>query len=179
MRPWSSPVGLVLALLVGAAPAHATSLEPTPAPLPGSTFQAADGDQDAPSRLTDWRSEDAAGRVTHAPDPNAEDTAFKGGSKENEPGGWDLTTEKGGVNPAKENIRDAWGTLQQPGNRTFLDLAFARETDEGTTFLTFELNRDARLWDNGRARIPCRMTGDLLVSYVPHGNTSTSSSSGG
>jgi hypothetical protein len=63
------------------------------------------------------------------------------------------------------------GTLQQPANRTFLNLAFARETAEGTTFLTFELNRDARLWDNGRARIPCRTTGDLLVGYEPQGNT--------
>ena len=33
-------------------------------------------------------------------------------------------------------------------------------------FLTFERNRDARLWDNGRARIPCRTTGDLLVSSL-------------
>ena len=39
-----------------------------------------------------------------------------------------------------------------------------------TTFLTFELNHDARLWNNGQAMIPCRRTGDILVSYEPHGN---------
>jgi archaellum component FlaG (FlaF/FlaG flagellin family) len=159
-------VGLVIV-----APAYAVSLSPTPAPLPGGTFQAADGNQAAPSALTDWAPENAADRVTHAPDPNAQDSAFTGGSKEDAPGRWDLTTEAGGVNPAKANIRDAWGTLQQPANRTFLNLAFARETAQGTTFLTFELNRDARLWDNGRARIPCRTTGDLLVSYEPQGNS--------
>jgi hypothetical protein len=35
--------------------------------------------------------------------------------------------------------------------------------------LTFELNRDARLSDNARVRIPCRTSGDLLVSYEPQG----------
>ena len=39
-----------------------------------------------------------------------------------------------------------------------------------TTFLTFELNHDARLWNNGQATIPCRRTGDILISYEPHGN---------
>ena len=160
--------GLTLLIV---APAFAVSLPPTSSPLPGNTFQAADGDQVAPAGLTDWAPENAAGRVLHAPDPNAQDSAFTGGSNEDEPGEWDLTTEDGGVTPAKVNIRDAWGTLQQPSNRTFLNLAFARESAEGTAFLTFELNRDARLWHNGRARIPCRTTGDLLVSYEPHGNT--------
>lgn len=162
---------LVLVVVVMVPSARAASLSPTSAPLPGSTFQGGDGDQAAGSGLTDWATEEAAGRVTHAPDPNADDSAFKGGSKENAPGDWGLTTEAGGVNPSKANIRDAWGTLEQPSDRTFLNVAFARETAEGTTFLTFELNRDARLWDNGRAHIPCRTTGDLLVSYEPHGNT--------
>lgn len=161
---------MVLALLM-AAPAYGVSLPPTSAPLPGNTFQAADGNQLAASGLTDWTPEEAAGRVTHAPDPNAHDSAFTDGSKENAPGHWDLTTEAGGVEPAKANIRDAWGSVQKRDSRTFLNLAFARETSQGTAFLTFELNRDARLWDNGRARIPCRTTGDLLVSYEPRGNT--------
>jgi hypothetical protein len=171
MRRSLMPVGVVLVLFAAVAPAHAVSLPPTSSPLPGSTFQAADGDHAAAPGLTDWAPEEAAGRVRHAPDPNERDSAFTGGSKEDEPGNWDLTTEAGGVDPAKANVRDAWGLVQQPAGRTFLDLAFAREAAGGTTFLTFELNRDARLWDNGRARIPCRTTGDLLVSYEPQGNT--------
>jgi len=154
------------------APAAARAqLPPTGAPLPGSTFQGADGDQDDTAALIDWQALEAADRVRHSPDPNADDSAFAGGSKETQPGGWDLDTEDGGVTPAKSNILDAWSAVDQPGADTFLYLAFTREAASGTTFLTFELNHDDRLWHNGRARIPCRRTGDLQISYEPHGNT--------
>ena len=148
-----------------AAPAHAV-LRSTDGPLAGSSFQGADGNQDDAPPLTDWAGVNAAGRVVHSPDPSAADSAFAGGSKEDEPGEWDLTTEPGGVSPAKSNVLDAWSSLDQPGRDTFLYLGFTREGAEGTTWLTFELNQDARLWDNGRARIPCRTTGDVVASYV-------------
>lgn len=163
-------VGCVATLLVAAAPAAAVNLTPSQNPLPGSTFQAADGDQTPAPPLTDWETRQAAGEVVHAPDPNDADSAFKGGSKEDKPGDWDLTTEKGGVNPAKDNIRDAWASVDQPGGRTFAYLAYAREKENGTTFVTFELNRDSRVWNNGRAQIPCRRTGDVLISFEPQGN---------
>jgi hypothetical protein len=169
-------LGLVLCTLCWAlvvTPASATLLTPTLDPLPGSSFQGADGDQDdAPSLgFIDWQALQALGVVLHSPDPNEQDDAFTGGSKEEEPGEWGLTTEPGGVNPGKDNIRDAWSALRQPAANTFLYLGFTREKAVGTTFLTFELNTDARLWDNGRARIPCRRTGDVLVSYKALGNT--------
>ena len=116
-------LGLVSALLA-AAPASATVLTPTPNPLPGSTFQGADGDQDDASPNIDWQALQAAGVVQHNPDWNAQDSAFTGGSKENEPGEWDLTVEPGGVNPAKDNIRDAWSAVRQPDGNTFLHLGF-------------------------------------------------------
>ena len=163
-------LGLVSALLA-VAPASATVLTPTPNPLPGSMFQGADGNQDDAPPLLDWQALQAGGRVVHSPDPNAQDSAFTGGSKENEPGEWGLTTEPGGVDPAKANIRDAWSAVSHPSGNTFLYLGFTREEAGGTTFLAFELNHDARLWDNGNARIPCRRTGDVLVSYEPQGNT--------
>jgi hypothetical protein len=75
----------------------------------------------------------------------------------------------GGVTPGKSNIRDAWSAFD-PLADAFLYMAFAREDAAGTTFLTFELNHDSRLWNNGRASIPCRRTGDLLVSYEAQGN---------
>ena len=106
-------------LLAWAAPAAAADLDPSADPLTGSSFQAADGNQKPTRQFTDWATFQSAERVVHAPDPNDEDTAFKGGSKEDEPGDWDLTTEKGGVDPAKDNIRDAWAALDQPGGRTF------------------------------------------------------------
>jgi uncharacterized repeat protein (TIGR01451 family) len=167
---------LALALLAGGAlaagPASAAELSPSDTPLPDSNFQGADGNQDDAAPLVDWQAMDAARRVRHNPDPNDQDSAFKGGSKEDEPGNWAFTTESGGVNPGKANIRDAWSVVDQPGGSTFLYLSFARQDQQGggTTFLTFELNRDARLWDNGNARVPCRRTGDVLVSYEPQGN---------
>ena len=118
----------------------------------------------------------------HSPDPNALDSAFKGGNagKENEPGAWDLRSEADGVRPPKANIRDAWSAVGQPGADTFLYLAFTRESDEsvlgrggGTTFVTFELNRDDRIWNNGQADIPCRRTGDIQVAYDVQGNDMT------
>ena len=72
--------------------------------------------------------------------------------------------------PGKVNILDAWGAVDQPGTETFLYLAFTREDATGTAAIAFELNRDGRLWDNGHAKIPCRTTGDVLVTTLPHGN---------
>jgi hypothetical protein len=156
---------------MAALPAPAATLTPTPNPLPGSEFQGADGNQDDPALpRIDWQAMQDAGRAYHAPDPNAQDSAFEGGSKEDEPGQWDLTTEAGGVNPAKANILDAWFAADQGGADTFGYGSFAREEEGGATFLTFELNHDARLWNNGRATIPCRRTDDLLISYEPQGN---------
>jgi uncharacterized repeat protein (TIGR01451 family) len=167
-------LALVLASAAAAAsPASAAELSPSNNPLPDSNFQGADGNQDDAARFVDWQAMDAAGRVRHSPDPNDEDSAFVGGSKENEPGNWDFTTEDGGVEPPKDNIRDAWSVVDQPDGNTFLYLGFTREASQGTAYLAFELNRDARLWNNGRADIPCRRTGDVLVSYQPKGNVVT------
>jgi hypothetical protein len=156
--------------LLATGPAGATPLPPTPNPLPGSSFQGADGDQDDAAPNSDWQALQAAGLVQHSPDPQPQDNAFKGGSKEDEPGNWDFAVEAGGVNPGKDNILDAWSSVRQPSGNTFLYLGFTREAAGGTTFLTFELNTDERLWDNGRARVPCRRTGDVLVSYEAQGN---------
>ena len=100
--------------MLAAAPAGATPLPPTPNPLPGSSFQGADGDQDDAFPRIDWQALQGAGVVRHSPDPNAQDDAFKGGSQEDEPGGWDFDVEPGGVNPGQDNIRDAWSAVRPP-----------------------------------------------------------------
>ena len=160
--------------------ARATPLPPSLSPLPGSSFQGADGNQDDALPAIDWQALQAAERVHHSPDPNGQDSAFTGGTEEDKPGLWDLTTEAGGVNPAKSNIFDAWSAFDPQAGNAFLYLGFAREAASllvararpraATTFITFELNHDPRLWDNGRATIPCRSTGDVLVSYEAQGN---------
>jgi hypothetical protein len=63
-----------------------------------------------------------------------------------------------------------WAAVDQPGDDTFAYLAFSRAGGGGTTYLAFELNRDGRLWFNGRANIPCRRTDDLLITYETQGN---------
>ena len=163
--------------LLFAPPALGVTLPPSTSPLPGSSFQGADGNQDDAAPLVDWQGLRASGRVRHTEDANDEDTAFVGGSKEDEPGDWDFTVEPGGVNPGKANILDAWSALDQDGADTFVFLGFARSSATitrqqggGTTLLTFELNHDSRLWNNGQATIPCRRTGDILVSYETLGD---------
>src|SRR6478735_2003694 len=164
-------VGMAVgALILTGAPAFADPLPSSTAPLPGSAFQGGDGNQDDAAPSIDWQALQAAGRVVHAPDDNANDTAFAGGSKILKPGEWDVTIEPGGVSPGKVNILDAWGAVDQPGTDTFLYLGFVREDASGTAAIAFELNRDGRLWDNDRARIPCRKTGDVLITTLPHGN---------
>jgi hypothetical protein len=158
-----------------APPALGTPLPPSQNPLPGSSFQGADGNQDDAAPRVDWQGLRAAGRVGHTADANDEDTAFTGGSKENEPGDWDFRLEPGGVNPSKANILDSYSAVDQGGPDAFVYLGFTRAAPGilrlgGTTFLTFELNHDSRLWNNGRATIPCRRTGDILVSYEALGN---------
>jgi hypothetical protein len=169
---------LLLALafgVLGTTAAFAAELPPSPNPLPGSQFQGADGNQDDAPPLIDWQAMQAAGRVDHNPDENEQDTAFTGGSKEDEPGSWDFRVEPDGVSPPKANILDAWSAVDWGEADAFVYLGFARGgpgiTRIGrTTFLTFELNHDSRLLNNGHATIPCRRTGDVLVSYQAQGN---------
>jgi hypothetical protein len=168
-RAWKRVLPVLALGLSFVAPALATPLPPTPNPLPGSSFQGGDGDQTDAASNVDWQGLSAAGRVVHSPDANDQDTAFTSGTKENEPGSWDFAHEAGGVKPSDANIRDAWSAVDQGGADAFLYSAFARETASGSTFVTFELNHDSRLWNNGLAMIPCRRTGDILVSYEAGG----------
>jgi hypothetical protein len=157
-------LGAVMAL------AQPVTVITTEQPLPGSQFQGGDGNQDDTSTLIDWRGLQADERVEHTSDPNEHDDIFGGGSKELKPGDWTLTTENGGANPKKDNILDSYGAIDRPlGTDVFLYLAFTREASEGTTFVTFELNQDGKLWKNRAGfNVPCRETGDILISFEPH-----------
>jgi hypothetical protein len=166
-----SLVATAVALAAGAALALAAPLAPTSVPLAGSSFQGGDGNQATEGGLTDWDALQAAGRVGHNHDDNAEDTQFAGGTKEGDPAHWTFNTKPGGVTPGKANILDAWSAVDQPAGKTFLYLAFTRNAGTGDTFLTFELNRDHRLWTNDEGvKVPCRREGDMLVSYEISGN---------
>jgi uncharacterized repeat protein (TIGR01451 family) len=168
---WRGVLSALAALVCLAALAYATELPRTDQPLPGSAFQGGDGDQNDPDgtgALVDWES---LADVRHrADEPNQQDSSFSGGSEETNPGGWGLTTSTNGVSPGTDNIRDVWAAVDQPNGDTFLYVAFSRADGGGTTSLAFELNRDGRLWNNGRADIPCRLTDDLLINFETQGN---------
>src|SRR5262249_30038584 len=146
--------------------------------LPGSNFQGGDGNQNTPTLeeqtfcmenalpvpTRDWQ--DIAKTVTNLPDPQALDNGFHGSNKETEPGQWSFITHAGGVSPPKDNIISAWAQVDPQPKGTFLYMAFEREASTGDTFLTFELNQVKGLWENEeKAMIPCRTTGDVLISY--------------
>jgi hypothetical protein len=164
----------VLTIAISLSAAGIASAAPVPAsptPLPGSEFQGGDGDQNDATPYVDWQHLQAIGAAVHAPDHEGPDSAFERGTKENEPGSWTLTSEADAGIAGKADILDAWGSVDQRGGNTFLYLAFTRRAADGNTYVAFELNRDTRLWNNGRATIPCRTTGDLLVAFTAHGNS--------
>jgi len=163
-------IGAIVALLVALPASAAAQLPSGSTPLNGSAFQGGDGNQDDEGAFVDWQG--LAARVVHKSDPNANDDEFKGGKQVLEPEDWAFTTANAGVEPAKNNILDAWSAVDQPAADTFLYLAFAREDGTGTAALTFELNRRGGLWNNGHADIPCRTDGDILIVTKPHGNAS-------
>ena len=66
-----------LLLVVAAAPAQA-------APLPGSSFDTGDGNQENGLNL-DWQNGVSTGRIVENGDPNGVDSCFVGGTKENTP----------------------------------------------------------------------------------------------
>jgi Prealbumin-like fold domain len=170
VRPPILAVVVLAVLGASAAPAAAATLSPTPIPLTGSGFQGGDGNQSDETPYVDWASVQTDGRVTHAPDDNEQDTAFTSGTELN-PDDWSLGTVAGGVNPEQSNILDVWSSVDEAGPDTFVYLAFSRAKGTGTSFQTFELNRDRRLWRNHADQlIPCRLDGDVLISFEPHGN---------
>jgi hypothetical protein len=168
-------LGFLAAFAVGlcAGTAVADTLATTSAPLPGSFFQGADGDQLNAPGLIDWQGLQADGRVVHTADPNAQDNIFGPGAKELEPGGWSWATQDNGADPKGANITDTYRAVDPAppqGGDAFLYLAWVREADSGSQALVLELNQDARLWRNStETMVPCRKTGDILISFLKVG----------
>src|SRR4051812_21264617 len=120
-------------LMTGAAaPAHA-------APLSGSSFDTGDGNQENGLNL-DWQNAFSSGRAVENADPNATDSCYVGGAKENTPNQWAFNTSAGGCTPGKSNVRAAWANPESTGGTTFAHFGFWRNDTTGNSFLTFELN---------------------------------------
>jgi len=170
---------MVVTCLGLAGPALAAGpLNGGPAPLPGSTFQGADGNETTPTagdpdyaglpERVDWQTfANDPSRLTTSPDPQLQDSEFITGSHESDPNDWDFGTNDGGVTPDKANVLGAWGITDPLSNNTFLYLAFRRASDgNGATFYHFELNQRSTTWTNASGEtIPCREDGDVMVVY--------------
>lgn len=170
-------VPLLVFMVAAIAPAAATSdvsLSPSSSPLPGSRFQAADGNQSecatpscsppGGSTLFDWGSTSYGSLINTIVDPSNPDNVFAGGSKEDQPDLWAFASPSEST-PGKSNFKVVWDVIEGDATQFFY-LAFRRAETGGNTFLTFELNQDQKRWTNSTgAVIPCRTTGDLLVTY--------------
>ncbi len=152
---------LLAALTLSAVPATAAS-------LPGSAFDSGDGNQDGIG--LDWQHAVAAGAVKESPDAN--DDCFVGGVKELTPNQWAFNKSAGGCTPGKSNLRVAFANPESAAATTFGHFAFFRNDTTGNSFLTFELNQLGTTWKNAaNTVIPCRSTGDLLLSFEVGGSS--------
>ena len=173
---WGSKLGrvsiaaLAAMFVIAVVPAlsGAVVLAPTANPLPDSSFQGADGDQDDAAPNVDGQTLAGSPDLKTANDATgAGDDIFVNG-KEDEPVNWDVGS--GVANPSKADLLASWTYID---NGTFLYMAFDRVLNQGNTFLAFELNQDKREWRNANDDlIPCRTTGDLIISYeIQNANT--------
>src|SRR3954452_23500687 len=151
----------LISSLAFAASAHA-------APLTGSAFDSGDGDQDN-ALSQDWQGAYAARPGQESADAN--DDCFVGGVKELIPGQWAFDTSLGGCTPGKSNLRVAYINAESTAATTFGHFGFFRNNTTGNTFLTFELNQLGTSWNNGKATIPCRSDGDVLLSFEVGGSS--------
>jgi uncharacterized repeat protein (TIGR01451 family) len=171
---------LALALAAGTAFAAGSSYDANP--LPGSTFQGADGNQDATpdaggSGSTDWQSYAANSGVLHerldqpVDGTGTLDYFYKG--HESTPTDWVKDSVSGAITPAKSNALAQWSITDPLTSDVFFYFSFLREsTSNADSFYGIELFHDGHLWRNGNTNtdgtpteIPCRSNGDLMISY--------------
>jgi hypothetical protein len=86
-----------------------------------------------------------------------------------------VLTTQGSLGQPGADIIDVYHTFVHPaGGDAFLYLAMTRAKAEGAFFLTFELNQKVGpnpdgTWTNAAGHnIPCRSTGDILISFRFH-----------
>ncbi|MFL5894756.1 MAG: hypothetical protein ACJ76Z_06530, partial [Thermoleophilaceae bacterium] len=174
-----------LVLAFGATSASASSFSTSP--LVGSTFHAADGDQDATSPETDWQTYQnditaTSGSKIDSPYPATTGPDYFYQGHENKPAEWIQVPVDGGITPPKSNALAAMG-IKDPGvtSKIFFYFSFIRKsTSNADAFYGFELNSRTNMWWNGnyndvahtdKTMIPCRSDHDLMVSYEIAPNT--------
>jgi Ca2+-binding RTX toxin-like protein len=142
-------------------------------PLPGSCFEGFDGNQadsdgaDSGGDRLDWQT--ALGSAHLDFTSGASDSQFTQGTAE-DPDSWRFGM--GSLGSDKYNVIAEWLAREPIVSDAFLALAFVRESNNGTSWLAFELNQrdpgyrtDIEANSNRVIKVPTRTTGDVLLTY--------------
>src|SRR4051794_1758872 len=126
-----------------------------------SNFEGGDGDTVVNHGGTDWAT--PAPHLTQKTDDDSGATsAFVTGSKEQDPGNWDLGAASA---PSKADILHAAFANDVVGGHLFFYGAFQRLDGAGNANVSFELNQIPGLLPNGNDDVPQRSDGDLLITF--------------
>ena len=100
--------------------------------------------------------------VERAPDNNAADSCFIGGTKENTPNQWAFNTRlPAAARRASRTCAGAWVHPESTSGTSFSHFGFWRNDVTGNSFLTFELNQSSAELDERRGHddpVPLRQT---------------------
>jgi hypothetical protein len=131
------------------------------AALPGSTFNAGDGNLVITGSETDWITF-PDGTTRKADQPSGQnDDSFGQGTAENDAV---PSVVSGQIPPNKSDLTNFYVASQDTVSTTFMYLAWSRvQEPSGTTNMDFELNQSSTLSANGVT--PERTVGDILIKY--------------
>ena len=99
---------------------------------------------------------------------NPDNTVFFGGSKENNPNGWQV--HAAGQPPNKDDIGNVFAYAHRNGGHEWAYVGFERVSSTGTTLFTLELNQKQNHANSHGVSIPDRSDGDLRLTVTQHGN---------
>jgi uncharacterized repeat protein (TIGR01451 family) len=176
---------------IGCTPISDFPAPPPNAPLPGSCFEGYDGNQvdpdaatpdaPAPANRLDWGSTEVLADAQRALDytqAGGADSQFTQGMEE-DPDTWKWGV--GSLGSDKYNMISGYSYSEANTQDLMLALAFVRESNNGTSWLAFELNqklpgyRTEPLVGAVPAQtldVPTRSAGDLLITYSVSNNNS-------
>ena len=144
-------------------------------PLPGSCFEAADGDQVDPdglfglnSQRIDWQTlvQDPLlkpGLVVSPDGTGNTDDVFGNNDRDQVPANWEKIAQSV---PGKADFLGAWSFADTTTDDLFLYLAFKRAVDNGDVYYSFELNQSRESFTTSSGAVfPKRTDGDLMITY--------------
>src|SRR5436190_6114571 len=125
----------------------------------------------AASTDLDWSNTPAAQPIDssdHVGNPDS--TVYTGGSKEDDPAGWQVTSS--GAPPAKDDIGYVYGWAHRVSGHEYAYIGFERASNNGTTQFVVELNQKSDNTNTHSVKVPDRSDGDLRLIINQSGSRS-------